>query len=180
MDSLGGKIGVSLSHNVFAYCNNNAVNMVDPDGSWAIAISFATEVIGGILTTAATILSSPVVIVGVAIIATAFLGYAIYTYYTSSSGSASYSSEAADSGSLEEVSSGTGGGGGSISPEPPKKPKVNKKVIEQIHHFLTNKSKKFTPQIATIVSRYGLDLDGDWNKQLMQHMGDIVINIINL
>ncbi|WP_055666124.1 RHS repeat-associated core domain-containing protein [Desnuesiella massiliensis] len=112
MDSLGGKIGVLLSHNVFAYCNNNVVNMVDPNGNWAIAISFAAEVIGGILTTAATILSSPVVIAGAAIMATAFLGYAVYTYYTSSSGSASYSAEVTDSGSVEEASSGTGGGGG--------------------------------------------------------------------
>ena len=118
MDSLGGKIGVLLSHNVFAYCNNNAVNMVDPNGNWAIAISFAAEVIGG-----------------AAIMATAFLGYAVYTYYTSSSGSASYSSEMADIGSEEEVSSGTGGGGVSISPEPPKSNKKPKKTTHGHHSY---------------------------------------------
>jgi hypothetical protein len=26
-----------LSHNVFAYCQNNVVNMSDPDGNWSIS-----------------------------------------------------------------------------------------------------------------------------------------------
>ena len=34
MDATGGKIGELLSHNVFAYCMNNPVNMSDPDGNW--------------------------------------------------------------------------------------------------------------------------------------------------
>jgi RHS repeat-associated core domain len=39
MDSLGGRLGDLLSHNVFAYCKNNCVNAEDPNGdspwSWA-------------------------------------------------------------------------------------------------------------------------------------------------
>ncbi|MBI6871798.1 RHS repeat-associated core domain-containing protein [Clostridium aciditolerans] len=31
-DSLGGKVGELLSHNVFAYCTNNPVNLDDPSG----------------------------------------------------------------------------------------------------------------------------------------------------
>ena len=41
----------------------------------------------------------------------------------------------------------------------------------QIHHFATNKSKKYTSQFENIAKKYGLDLDGDWNKELMPHQG---------
>lgn len=34
-DSLGGKVGELLSHNVFAYCTNNPVNLDDPSGCWS-------------------------------------------------------------------------------------------------------------------------------------------------
>jgi hypothetical protein len=42
---------------------------------------------------------------------------------------------------------------------------------EQVHHFATNKSKTYTPQIEKITKQYGLDLDEAWNKQLMPHQG---------
>lgn len=42
---------------------------------------------------------------------------------------------------------------------------------EQIHHFATNKNLKYTPQFKKIVSKYGLDLNGDWNKERMRHLG---------
>ncbi|MSR94144.1 hypothetical protein FYJ34_07705 [Clostridiaceae bacterium 68-1-5] len=41
----------------------------------------------------------------------------------------------------------------------------------QIHHFATNKSKKYTSQFENITQKYGLGLDGDWNKELMPHQG---------
>ena len=41
----------------------------------------------------------------------------------------------------------------------------------QVHHFATNKSKKYTSQFESITKKYGLDLDGDWNKQSMPHQG---------
>jgi histone H3/H4 len=42
---------------------------------------------------------------------------------------------------------------------------------EQIHHFATNKSKKWTAQLEDIVDRYSLKLDGDWNKASLPHQG---------
>ncbi|WP_055666131.1 RHS repeat domain-containing protein [Desnuesiella massiliensis] len=33
-DSVGGKVGELLSHNVFAYCFNNPINLEDPSGYW--------------------------------------------------------------------------------------------------------------------------------------------------
>ena len=41
----------------------------------------------------------------------------------------------------------------------------------QVHHFASNKSKKYTSQFESITKQYGLDLDGDWNKQSMPHQG---------
>lgn len=41
----------------------------------------------------------------------------------------------------------------------------------QVHHFASNKSKKYTSQFESITKKYGLDLDGDWNKQSMPHQG---------
>jgi len=42
---------------------------------------------------------------------------------------------------------------------------------KQKHHFATNKNKTFTPQMEKIVKSYGLDLDGEWNQELMNHLG---------
>ena len=41
----------------------------------------------------------------------------------------------------------------------------------QVHHFATNKSKKYTSQFESITKKYGLDLDDTWNKELMPHQG---------
>jgi hypothetical protein len=41
----------------------------------------------------------------------------------------------------------------------------------QSHHFLTNKSKTWTPQFNKIVGRYGLDLDDAWNMDRLPHLG---------
>lgn len=41
----------------------------------------------------------------------------------------------------------------------------------QVHHFATNKSKTWTPDMRKITDKYGLDLDGSWNKELMEHLG---------
>ncbi|SHI07731.1 RHS repeat domain-containing protein [Clostridium grantii] len=109
MDSVGGKVGVLLSHNVFAYSNNNPINMVDPSGHFAFALSFVAEAVMAVGATVGAVLSSPVVLVGAAIAATCFLGYAIYTHYTSTPDSSS-----------EKISSSKGmdgaGGGSSNTP----------------------------------------------------------------
>ncbi|MBO2946237.1 AHH domain-containing protein [Paenibacillus sp. F411] len=41
----------------------------------------------------------------------------------------------------------------------------------QKHHYATNKSKKYTPQMENITKKYGLDLDDEWNKELLAHQG---------
>ncbi len=41
----------------------------------------------------------------------------------------------------------------------------------QLHHFLTNKNSVFTKQFESITQKYGLNLDGVWNKELMPHLG---------
>lgn len=41
----------------------------------------------------------------------------------------------------------------------------------QIHHYATNKSRVYTQQFQAIVRKYGLDLDGGWNKELLPHQG---------
>ena len=42
---------------------------------------------------------------------------------------------------------------------------------KQVHHFATNKSKKFTKDLEKIAKKYDLDLDGEWNKELLSHRG---------
>ena len=44
-------------------------------------------------------------------------------------------------------------------------------VVKQIHHFATNKSKRWTQQLKKIADKYKLDLNGDWNKELLPHRG---------
>ena len=41
----------------------------------------------------------------------------------------------------------------------------------QIHHFASNKNKRYTAQFNQITRKYGLTLDEDWNKALMPHQG---------
>ena len=41
----------------------------------------------------------------------------------------------------------------------------------QEHHYATNKSKTYTPQLEEITNKYGLGLDDAWNKDLLPHQG---------
>ena len=41
----------------------------------------------------------------------------------------------------------------------------------QVHHYATNKSKTYTPQLEEIANRYELDLNDAWNKDLLPHQG---------
>ena len=41
----------------------------------------------------------------------------------------------------------------------------------QIHHYATNKSRTYTHQMEEIAKKYGLDLNGKWNKDLLPHQG---------
>ena len=75
-DALGGVVGELLSHNVFAYCNNNSSNRVDSDGHYSYAISdksYVTSLISflasmGLLNPGALLLIGAVV-VGVGVLA---------------------------------------------------------------------------------------------------------------
>ena len=40
---------------------------------------------------------------------------------------------------------------------------------QMVHHFATNKSSRWTNQMAEIARKYGLDLDEAWNKELLPH-----------
>ena len=42
---------------------------------------------------------------------------------------------------------------------------------KQVHHYATNKSKTYTPQLEEISNKYGMDLDDAWNKDLLPHQG---------
>lgn len=42
---------------------------------------------------------------------------------------------------------------------------------KQIHHFATNKSKVYTPALKKIAEKFGLELEGEWNKELLAHLG---------
>jgi len=49
--------------------------------------------------------------------------------------------------------------------------KTSTKLPKQIHHFATNKSKTFTPQMSQIADEFGLSLNAAWNKQALPHLG---------
>ena len=43
--------------------------------------------------------------------------------------------------------------------------------VNQVHHFATDKNKKYTQAFQDITDKYGLNLDDDWNKALLPHQG---------
>ncbi|VTQ88082.1 DNRLRE domain-containing protein [Hathewaya histolytica] len=134
MDSLGGKIGVLLSHNVFAYCMNNPVNMEDSSGNFPLALRCFGELTGGAIAAVGAVLSSTVVIAGALILTTCFLGYTIYNYYSHSS-SGSSSSKISSKGGVTGKTNINGGGirrGGS-NRKPPKKYKKPRKIKKTTH-----------------------------------------------
>ena len=45
------------------------------------------------------------------------------------------------------------------------------KLPKQIHHFATNKSKKWTKAMEDIAKKFGLKLDAPWNKEALEHLG---------
>lgn len=42
---------------------------------------------------------------------------------------------------------------------------------QQIHHFATNKSKKYTKHFKRIADKFKLNLNGSWNKEALPHRG---------
>lgn len=41
----------------------------------------------------------------------------------------------------------------------------------QVHHYATDKNSTYTQEFRNITDKYGLDLNGDWNKELLPHQG---------
>ncbi|MBZ9686133.1 AHH domain-containing protein [Clostridium estertheticum] len=151
-----------LSHNLFAYCGNNPINKIDQDGeSWGALLAGVGAIfsipagIATVITVAAIALAAVAIYT---IVNIAVQGYR-NTHITYTSGSSS-------SGSTGSTS--TGGGG-------PSSPKNNgnkvKKIVKQMHHLLTNKSKTYTPQITAVIAKYNLDLNREWNLEYMEHIG---------
>ncbi|MED4351071.1 AHH domain-containing protein [Schinkia azotoformans] len=62
---------------------------------------------------------------------------------------------------------------GKVDVKPAKSSNTSKDTTKplQNHHYATNKSKKYTPQMENIAKKYGLDLDDEWNKELLPHQG---------
>jgi hypothetical protein len=63
-DSEGGNVGQLLSHNLFAYCMNNPVNMIDPSGHWSIWATIA--VVAVVVAVVAIAVVAPEALVAVA------------------------------------------------------------------------------------------------------------------
>ena len=74
--------------------------------------------------------------------------------------------EVSDVSKIEEIIDGSVVKGVSEASEGVGKAKPN-----QVHHFATNKSKKYTKQFEDITKKYDLELDDAWNKELMPHQG---------
>jgi RHS repeat-associated protein len=64
-DAIGGKVGTLLSHNVFAYCFNNPVNMEDPSGYWPKWATIAVVAVA-VVAIAVVAVAAPAVIPAIA------------------------------------------------------------------------------------------------------------------
>ena len=49
--------------------------------------------------------------------------------------------------------------------------RTNNTRPNQIHHYATNKNKKYSPAMQKIADKYGLKLDEIWNKESLPHQG---------
>ncbi|MEA4827261.1 MAG: RHS repeat-associated core domain-containing protein [Clostridium sp.] len=75
IDSYIGTLGELLSHNMFGYCNNNFVNLLDSNGE--NGISAFISLVGTMVSTAVEVVAvaTPVVVVGAAVLCTSILVY---------------------------------------------------------------------------------------------------------
>jgi len=184
-DSVWGKDTDPLSLNLYTYCTNNPVLLFDPSGH-----SGETAAVAGSMWWLCAV-DGPIpagdVIYGLAVAGTAVYEYGPTLVQAAStwgpaaldwtenvaapwiSNAANDVKEAGKKAAnwvKEQFSGGSSGG----DPNDPNKNKL-KDIPKQLHHFLSNKSKIYTKQFTDIVSRYKLDLNQSWNKQIMDHLG---------
>ena len=76
-----------------------------------------------------------------------------HTYYVGSAGVLVHNADCGKSRGVDDE-------GGATSSKP-----------NQVHHYATDKSKTYTPQLEEITNKYGLELDDAWNKDLLPHQG---------
>ncbi|MEW6173811.1 MAG: RHS repeat-associated core domain-containing protein [Bacillota bacterium] len=162
-DPVTGSIVNPKSIDAHSYCENDPVNGVDPSGNFVqVVVAYAGAVAASPDTTMDTQLLAMdwaegdyVAVVGDAV------GAGIPAV-----------SAAATRAGAKEAEAGIKVGGRWVSRKASKLWDVVKsKLPRQVHHYATNKHKVFTPQLERIAKKYGLNLDEEWNKELLPHLG---------
>ncbi len=162
-----------MQYNLFMYCEGDPINGIDSNGYSCIRTrdivdvltfiqSFSVGISIGALAAAGTIAASGGCITigscgGGAIIGAACEITAVECVVVAGAASAVSVVSGSLAIALASDSNSSGGGG-------------NKKP-NQIHHFATNKSQTYTSQLQEVADKYGLDLDDEWNKELLPHQG---------
>jgi RHS repeat-associated protein len=163
-DTLKGSINDGETLNNYAYANGNPISMVDPFGRCADEANDASESIfseiGGFSSNLYNKLNDDTIYV---------TGYDIdFNLNALSMGEYGALAETGEDvlKGADELGEFLSKGAGEAEDAVSASSKPN-----QVHHFATNKSKKYTQQLDNIASKYELDLDDEWNKELMPHQG---------
>ena len=125
-DALGGKVGELLTHNVFAYCLNNPVNMSDPDGNLSISSIWQSvkSAVNNAVSAVTEHIVATVVTVTITIAALVGINYIITHPRTASvaSGGAATVAESQAEKQSDKISKVVNGAGETISKTFPKNP----------------------------------------------------------
>ena len=159
-------IGFNGGLNLYAYCNGNPVNSIDPLGLEGEFDSVDTSIL--LISTAVGAGGGFIGGGGGAALASGGVAAPIGAYYGAAAGGAlgAYIGGtiiAARHGRLAgcpSMSNSSSSGGNNQNNKP-----------TQVHHYATNKSQKYTPRLERIAKKYGLNLDDSWNKEPLPHQG---------
>ncbi len=165
-----------LSLNLYTYCANNPVLYVDPSGCWfEVLWDFASAGVSVV-----EVFVNPLdpwawvgLIGDVADIAIPFVGGIGEAVDAANAGRKTAN---AISSGVDAVDNAVDAGkaidkASDASDAIKTTNKASSTKPNQVHHFATNKSSKFTAEFEKITSKYGLDLNDDWNKKLLPHQG---------
>ncbi len=142
-DPVRGDFNEPLSLHRYLYCLNDSVNGFDPAGLTALQIAGATVGAADIYATGLTIAT-----IGASIGNDVVLGLGAIIMQTAPLALARGLTNPVDT--LHDSL---------------------KDLPRQIHHFATNKHLYWTPRMNKIVKKYGLSLNGNWNKMELLHRG---------